>query len=246
MTPFGRVLKSLLFSSVGRLTSDKLKRYAPLARGRVLDIGTGTRPYERFFGNAAEYVGTNARRFYSPEEIDHVRRFTDFWVEDALALPFGPGEFDAVLCFQVLSVVSDPGAFFAEVRRVLKPGGIFILGTDFLYPKWSDEDCLRHTDFSLRTLSTANGFDVVAIESCGGFFTMQYNGFVSFLKWSLRLDRISEGNPIEILKTLLLLAVYCLWPIIDLAGAIIYLLEKRTVDAHRFAMNNLLVARRAD
>jgi len=43
-------------------------------------------------------------------------------------LPFGDGEFSAVVCFSMLHHVPTPGlqdAIFAEARRVLRPGGTF-------------------------------------------------------------------------------------------------------------------------
>ena len=40
-------------------------------------------------------------------------------------LPYGDNSFDAVLIFDVLEHVENPAAILSEVRRVLKPGGIF-------------------------------------------------------------------------------------------------------------------------
>ncbi len=41
-------------------------------------------------------------------------------------IPFPDGMFDLVVCISVLEHVTDGGAFFSEVARVLKPGGHFI------------------------------------------------------------------------------------------------------------------------
>lgn len=45
---------------------------------------------------------------------------------DAMELPFGDGNFDAVVCQFGVMFFPDKGAAFAEARRVLKPGGLFI------------------------------------------------------------------------------------------------------------------------
>ena len=45
---------------------------------------------------------------------------------DALALPFGDGEFDAVVCQFGAMFFPDKRAAFREARRVLKPGGRFL------------------------------------------------------------------------------------------------------------------------
>ncbi len=62
-----------------------------------------------------------------------------FHAGDVTALPFDDGYFDVAHCHAVLMHVGDTEAALAEVRRVLKPGGIisareFIVGSSFLEP----------------------------------------------------------------------------------------------------------------
>jgi ubiquinone/menaquinone biosynthesis C-methylase UbiE len=45
---------------------------------------------------------------------------------DAMALPFGDGEFDVVVCQFGAMFFPDKAHAYAEVRRVLKPGGLFL------------------------------------------------------------------------------------------------------------------------
>jgi SAM-dependent methyltransferase len=149
----------------------RLRGYTHLANGRLLDIGAGDKPYRSLFA-VDEYVGVNARKFYIPVIPGAVSRHTDVWIDDATALPFADAAFDAVVCFQVLSVIDEPGRVFAEVARVLKAGGALLLTTDFLYPKWAAEDRFRYTDVGLRALAQAQGFDVVAVESLGGWLAL--------------------------------------------------------------------------
>lgn len=47
---------------------------------------------------------------------------------DAAALPYGAETFDAILCNDSFHHYPEPQAVLAEVRRCLKPGGIFLLG----------------------------------------------------------------------------------------------------------------------
>lgn len=54
---------------------------------------------------------------------------------DALLLPFPDTSFDVIICAQVYEHVPDDTALFAEIARVLKPGGIvFFSGPNFLFP----------------------------------------------------------------------------------------------------------------
>ena len=53
----------------------------------------------------------------------------DLRTGDGRALPFGDGEFDAVVAVSALEFVDDLDATCAEVRRVLRPGGVFVVVT---------------------------------------------------------------------------------------------------------------------
>ena len=48
-----------------------------------------------------------------------------FHVADIAELPFEDGFFDVACCNDVLAYVPDTGAALSEVKRVLKPGGVF-------------------------------------------------------------------------------------------------------------------------
>lgn len=48
---------------------------------------------------------------------------------DAAALPIATGSMDAVVAINMLYHLTDPGVVAAEVRRVLRPGGMFVAAT---------------------------------------------------------------------------------------------------------------------
>lgn len=150
---------------------DKLSRFAPLLRGRVVDIGAGNKPYREFFQHVDHYLGANTRGYYGQSVSDEIARNTDVWIDGTLPLPFTAQEFDNVVCFQVLSIIDKPEEFMRELSRILKPGGRLILSTDFLYPKWDEHDSFRYTDASLRALAGKTRFSVIAIEGFGGYLT---------------------------------------------------------------------------
>ena len=99
---------------------------AKIVGGRVLEIGTGT-------GYGVEIVAPHAESFVT---IDKYRAGglvlpanARFVQTEVPPLPFGDGEFDCVISFQVIEHIRDDRRFVAEVWRVLHPGGIFIVTT---------------------------------------------------------------------------------------------------------------------
>ncbi len=219
----------------------KLNHFASDIKGRWLDIGAGDQPYKKFFAGAEHYLTTNTKRHYKPEEFEKLEKRTTYWIEDGKDLPVPDNSIDGVACFQVLSVIEQPDAFFREINRVLKPGGKLLLTTDFLYPPWSAEDRFRHTAFNLKQLSETNGFNVQTIESFGGFGSAEYALFMRFMRsfpeiWKRKkiLARIISAIPYCLLLMLL--------PIFSLAGLIVFLLEKESRLNTDFTFNLLLSA----
>ena len=53
---------------------------------------------------------------------------------DATALPFPDDSFDTIVAIRLLVHLRDPRPVFDEVRRLLRPGGTFIVGPFYLSP----------------------------------------------------------------------------------------------------------------
>jgi SAM-dependent methyltransferase len=56
------------------------------------------------------------------------------------SLPFGPGEFDAIVCADVLYHISEHAKALAEFHRCLRPGGVVILNVPAYKWLWSYHD----------------------------------------------------------------------------------------------------------
>ena len=100
------------------------------AAGEVLEIGLGTGRNLPHYPDTVRLTGIEL----SPAmlEIANARarelgRDADLRVGDAQALDFPDQSFDAVVCTLSLCTIPDDRAAVAEVRRVLRPGGRFLL-----------------------------------------------------------------------------------------------------------------------
>lgn len=107
--------------------------------GAVLDIGAGGTEYASLFPNRTTL------------DIDPERN-PDI-VGDAEALPVADEAYDLVICSEALEHIKDPRRAVSEMNRVLKPGGIAVITTRFLFPIHdAPHDYWRFTPYSLRML----------------------------------------------------------------------------------------------
>lgn len=86
---------------------------------------------------------------------------------DLLSLPFHEAAFDGVILTEVLEHCVDPKAAMAEVLRVLKPGGLVLVTSPFLWPDHRTEDYKdywRFTEQAWELLLSA--FTAVQITPC--------------------------------------------------------------------------------
>lgn len=123
----------------------------------MLDVGCSRKPYYPLFAPfARSYVGVDMSD--SPGIPD--------CLGSAETLPFRDGSFDVVLSTQMIAYLDDPRAGLAEWRRVLRPGGLLLLGTHGLFPNMRDR--WRYTDTGLVHLVGAAGFELVELLPSGG------------------------------------------------------------------------------
>ncbi|MFQ6019786.1 MAG: class I SAM-dependent methyltransferase [Dehalococcoidia bacterium] len=133
-----QILSLLQYRRWHRSLLRKLRLTPP---ARVLDMATGTgaialrlarRPSLRVIG--ADVTRPMLQQAQSRAGHDGVRPRLD-WIEcSAEAAPFASASFDAVIFSYLLRYVSDVPATFAELARVLKPGGT-LLSLEFAVPK---------------------------------------------------------------------------------------------------------------
>jgi SAM-dependent methyltransferase len=162
------------FHGVRRLELATLSRYLDLAPGqRIVDVGSGK----------GAFVGTLAGKGLDAVGIDPsllalaiAKRWVDcdgrFLGAAGENLPLAAGTFDRAVSVCVLEHTRDDAAVLAEVRRVLRPDGVFALTVDCLNSPYVDESFRRHyvaeyrcvqlyDDARIRQLLDDAGFEVL-------------------------------------------------------------------------------------
>ena len=127
-----------------------LQALAPSPGERALDIGAGpgllTAEMAAAVGPAGRVEGIDTSA--SMVEMARARCAAMPWValrqDDAMALPFPDGAFDAATATQVYLYVRDLDRALAELHRVLRPGGrALVLDTDWDSLVWHTTDRAR-------------------------------------------------------------------------------------------------------
>jgi SAM-dependent methyltransferase len=139
----------------------------PLFRGKVLDSGCGVMPYKKIILENKEitsYVGLDIETALNYDSVQ-----PDFhW--DGIRMPFENDTFDVVLSTEVLEHILNPDIYLLEVKRVLRPGGIFFFTVPFLMSLHEvPYDYYRYTPYALEMIFKRVGFIDVNIKPMGGF-----------------------------------------------------------------------------
>jgi ubiquinone/menaquinone biosynthesis C-methylase UbiE len=192
--------------SEGHASSGDLERMlvlaAPKSTDALLDIATGG-------GHVARVIGPHAGRVIAsdltPEMLDHAipylreqgLPYVERLVADAQDLPLDDASIDIVTCRIAPHHFPDPAAFVAEVARVLKPGGRFLL-VDSTVPDGAVGDFFNAYETvrdpsHVRSLAVEewigllerNGFRIEAVES----FRKRHG----FEEWTTRMQ-VSEAD----------------------------------------------------
>jgi SAM-dependent methyltransferase len=109
-------------------------------RGRLLDIGCGSFPFFLVNTEFAEkhgldqVVDAETTRQFAAQGITLAHQ--DF--EHSAALPFADDYFDVVTMLAVFEHIEPAqlGELLGEIRRILKPGGVYVLTTPASWTEW--------------------------------------------------------------------------------------------------------------
>ena len=163
------------------VTIEQLREVAPSARGRLLDVGCGTKPYASLFAKYVdEYVGLEVERSFSAT-VASASAAPDVYY-DGSRMPFADECFDTVLCIQVLEHTPDPARLLAEIARVVRRDGTVILSAPFSFRLHEEpHDYFRYTPHGLESLCERAGLEVTRRWTQGSLWSAFGHALNSFL-----------------------------------------------------------------
>lgn len=130
---FPELYESILVGPLFRPWVDELLQRAKVPPGaRVLDLACGTGIVARLAKARVGVAGRVAGLDVAAPMLEVARKIApevDWREGDAASLPFGAGEFDAVVCQQGFQFFRDKAAAAREIHRVLAPRGRAVIAT---------------------------------------------------------------------------------------------------------------------
>lgn len=112
------------------------------SRPKILDLGCGTGAMAKDALSVGDYYGVDvsekAVNFCKDRGIKNVKQ------GDALHIPYADNEFDVVLVLDAIEHVEDDLGALAEIRRVLKAGGIAVITAPAFMFLWGPTDEYFH------------------------------------------------------------------------------------------------------
>ncbi len=145
--------------TIGRtLSNHYIEQKCASLRGKVLDIAGGATPgYVKLLPISIELVRTDLAEADGVVAMDFNK-----------PLPFPDNTFESVLLFNALYAVEKPLDLAREVRRVLKPGGTWLILSPFIANEMPEpHDYRRYTHEGLMNLLHTAAFEDVVIDRLG-------------------------------------------------------------------------------
>lgn len=200
---------------------------------KIFDIGCGNKPYEKYIRylikseNKNSYVGSDIVQS-SEQKVDIICDATNIPEESCL--------YDVVISTQVIEHVFNHEKVFDEAYRLLKPGGYFIVSSNFIWRMHEKPyDYYRFTKYSFESLLTDSKFKIIESKSNGGKWSVLGQLFL--------LISLTKYDPKEFilkrkLKTIIRrLSIY-------ICNTLFLWLDRKKYDDSEFTLNYIFVGQK--
>ena len=134
-----------------------IRKYSvKMSKGRLLDVGCGSKPYKKLF-SVDEYIGLDI------DQTGHDHGSSDIDVfYDGSIIPFDDNYFDHVFSSEVFEHVFNLDKLLLEINRVTKSGGSLLITLPFCWDEHEEPyDFARYSSFGIHSLLERHGYDII-------------------------------------------------------------------------------------
>lgn len=125
----------------------------------VLDVGCGSRQYEKLFADQ-RYIGIDVPISGRQQS----QKSPDVYY-DGVNFPFPDSNFDLTLCTEVLEHCLEPELLVKEISRVTKDGGVVYITTPFIHGEHEAPfDFRRFTSFGMIKIIEDHGLSITDLS----------------------------------------------------------------------------------
>ncbi len=152
---------------IKKICNDNVVRNRAMYKGRLYDLGCGTKPYHDFIAPlVAEYIGVDWGNTLHSQTMDVVADLNK-------PLPIADAQADTVVCFQTLEHLCEPQQLLDEAYRIMKPDAEILLTVPFFWSLHEEPyDYFRYTKYGLEYMFQKAGFrDIVVMPDTGFWVT---------------------------------------------------------------------------
>ncbi|MEK7641487.1 MAG: class I SAM-dependent methyltransferase [Patescibacteria group bacterium] len=214
------------FYFVRRALHQNMKELSSHITGKVLDVGCGTKPYEKLFTHATEYIGMD----YDSPENRKIKQIDVFY--DTKKFPFADETFDGIIFTQVLEHVFNPDEFLTEINRTLKKGGSILMSVPFVWDEHSQPyDYARYSSFGVAHLLKEHGFTIIEHRKSLNDIRVIFQLIACYIHKSLPF----KNYYLKLLSYAILIAP------VTIIGSILYRILPKNNDLY---MDNIIVAKK--
>ena len=184
-------------------------KYAPLAKGTLLDVGCGSCPFENYFKRHVDKYLKHDHPLAAKENI------TYDYLSELPEIKAPSQSFDTIICISVLEHVSEPFETIKEFKRVLRDDGIIML---YLPQYWhlheEPFDFHRFTKYIIDKKLKDIGFETTHIKEVGKSFAVVGQAFSNALVLLFDLKHVKNifsfvrGEKIDNISRSILYAIY--------------------------------------